>query len=431
MSNNGSHEISKAYRHATNLYLTLRLPEALAVVETLVSPDSSGLADGTAAAKPALIASAPKKLRIKVWSLYMSIINALLELGSDEGKQVLGSQNWRELAAKARGDGLWSEIVNAGYNGIEGNVDAEVIINLVNLLLGHAPSQIQTQHRLENYLSATSATNLDFSEHLYSHDGGKLDSYSVHRPGGSGTNTPRDLNSRIKILELYTIHVLPRNEEWDYAREFINLSDVLDEETREVFLQSLQSLKDEKYKTAAEDAEIESSQTKGFHRMHRDESTETVRKITETPSPLDTRQKPNLHARVSSSETDYGIESQHLSDTATEQRPEQTPIKRPPNPSQPRQKLSPATKAGKRQAAPAGFVTQASSIMASMHNYIAAVARSLKTNPLMLLRTLLFIVGLLMALSRKEIRDRIRRITAAGWDKMKGTVGMGVKVSYL
>jgi hypothetical protein len=39
--------------------------------------------------------------------------------------------------------------------------------------------------------------------------------------------------------------VLLRNDEWDYAREFISMSSVLDEERREAFLQALQSLYEE------------------------------------------------------------------------------------------------------------------------------------------------------------------------------------------
>ncbi len=66
-----------------------------------------------------------------------------------------------------------------------------------------------------------------------------------------------------------------------------------------------------------------------------------------------------------------------------------------------------------------------------MREVVLAVARALKTNPLLLLRTLAFVVGLLAALSRADVRDRLRRITGAGWGKVKGTVGMGVKVSHI
>ena len=62
----------------------------------------------------------------------------------------------------------------------------------------------------------------------------------------SGADTPKDLTARVKIIELFTLHVLPRNDEWEYSTEFINLSEVLDEERKDLFLQTLEGLKEEK-----------------------------------------------------------------------------------------------------------------------------------------------------------------------------------------
>ena len=61
-----------------------------------------------------------------------------------------------------------------------------------------------------------------------------------------GTDTPKDLAARVQIIELFTLHVLPKNGEWDYAAEFIRLSEVLDEERKELLLQTLDELKQEK-----------------------------------------------------------------------------------------------------------------------------------------------------------------------------------------
>jgi hypothetical protein len=48
-----------------------------------------------------------------------------------------------------------------------------------------------------------------------------------------------------------------------------------------------------------------------------------------------------------------------------------------------------------------------------------------------IVRTLLFVLGILMAMSRQDVRDRVRRITGGAWQKIRSTVGMGVKVSYI
>jgi hypothetical protein len=47
------------------------------------------------------------------------------------------------------------------------------------------------------------------------------------------------------------------------------------------------------------------------------------------------------------------------------------------------------------------------------------------------MRMLAFVVGLLMLLSRKKIRDRIAKILQTSWNKVRATAGMGTKVSYI
>ena len=65
-----------------------------------------------------------------MWSLYLTILNAVVELDPDEGKQAFGSQEWRGLISKVREGEVWEEVVNNGYGGGEGDVDSDVVINL-------------------------------------------------------------------------------------------------------------------------------------------------------------------------------------------------------------------------------------------------------------------------------------------------------------
>jgi hypothetical protein len=44
---------------------------------------------------------------------------------------------------------------------------------------------------------------------------------------------------------------------------------------------------------------------------------------------------------------------------------------------------------------------------------------------------MLFVLAFIVAFSRREIRERARRIVGTSWNKVRGTVGMGVKVSYI
>ena len=60
----------------------------------------------------------------------MTILNAILELDQEEGKDAFGTKEWRAICTKVRDGGVWEEVVRNGYHGVEGNVDSDVVINL-------------------------------------------------------------------------------------------------------------------------------------------------------------------------------------------------------------------------------------------------------------------------------------------------------------
>ena len=62
--------------------------------------------------------------------MYLTILNAVLELAPDEGKVSFGSSEYRALVSKVQDGEVWDEVVQNGYGGIEGDVDADVVINL-------------------------------------------------------------------------------------------------------------------------------------------------------------------------------------------------------------------------------------------------------------------------------------------------------------
>jgi hypothetical protein len=69
-------------------------------------------------------------LRIKVWNLYITILSAIVELGPEDGKIQFGQKEWKAIASKVRDGGIWETVVQAGYGGREGAVDADVVYNL-------------------------------------------------------------------------------------------------------------------------------------------------------------------------------------------------------------------------------------------------------------------------------------------------------------
>jgi hypothetical protein len=126
-------QIAKTYRQAANLFLTRRLPEALSTIEPIIipQPQDEDLGNGDHQSQPlAPIALASRSSRIKVWVFWLTFLSAVVELGPEEGKHAFGTNKWKTLVSKARDGTVWEDIVQDGYGGAEGNVDAEVVVNL-------------------------------------------------------------------------------------------------------------------------------------------------------------------------------------------------------------------------------------------------------------------------------------------------------------
>lgn len=365
------------------------------------------------------IASASRTTRIKVWSLYLTILNAIVELGAEDGKAAFGTQEWRSLVSKVRDGGVWEEVVKNGYRGVEGDVDADVVINLATLLLAHAPHQRLNQTRLEAYLAASLHPNLDIASRLAQSNGTpRRRANSASRSAG-GTDTPRDLNARVKILELYTLHVLLRNDEWDYAREFISNSEVLDEERKDAFLNALQSLEDEREEQAQREIELERRREEELKRdleeakRQREENEERERLR------LEEQRSQRARSERASSENDFGVDTSSAPKAKTK-----TP--------RPKKTKKPAGPLSAKQPQPTAVVQKtmfqkAGVLLKNLGTLLTHLGHHFRNNPLYLMRTLAFIVILLLALSNKVVKDRVRRMM----NKVRATAGMGVKVSYI
>ena len=120
--------ISIVYKQASALFLTRQLVDALSTIEPIITlPDDS---EGGECSTIAPIASASRNTRIKVWNLYLALLNAIIELSPEEGKSSFGIKRWRSLVAKARDGTVWQDVLEIGYGGIEGKVDAEIVTSL-------------------------------------------------------------------------------------------------------------------------------------------------------------------------------------------------------------------------------------------------------------------------------------------------------------
>lgn len=130
-------EISKTYKHASQLYLTRRLAECYEVLQPVLHPVAnaekqnghvSQSEDDSTPRAP--IASGSTSQRIKMWSLYATLLNTIVELGDEEGKRDFGSKLYREIVRNVQSGEVWEQVVRDGYMNREASVDAEVVYNL-------------------------------------------------------------------------------------------------------------------------------------------------------------------------------------------------------------------------------------------------------------------------------------------------------------
>jgi hypothetical protein len=246
-----------------------------------------------------------------------------------------------------------------------------------------------------------------------------------------GTNTPRDLQTSLKLLELYTLHVLPRNGEWEYAREFIMMSEVLDDERKEAFLQALHGLREEQREAAERERDIQAAQERQLEAQRADD--ERRRR--------DERLRAEEEARLRDAAKRHH-QHQHRGAKAEGQPRDGLGQHRPkaglgrPDGAQAaggtaaRPRQAPKEGMASRDGA-AGVVARAGALLAHLQSLVLAGAQSLGTNPVLLLRTVLFVLAFALAFGRREMRVRIKRMVDRAWMSVRRTVGMGAKVSYI
>jgi len=127
-----SSEISKIYKHASQLFLTRRLLEAYEALQPIVTPPGKKRPDDSPAQAP--VATATTSQRIKIWSLYVTLLNSIVDLGYEEGGNTFSQKYYGDIVRNVRNGNIWDQVVRDGYQGREGSVDAEVVYNLCVLV---------------------------------------------------------------------------------------------------------------------------------------------------------------------------------------------------------------------------------------------------------------------------------------------------------
>ncbi|KAI9886514.1 MAG: hypothetical protein M1823_001695 [Watsoniomyces obsoletus] len=392
--------LAQTYRQAAKYFVTRRPYKAIQLLDSVIRPatPTSRACDS----EHEDVANAPRRLRIKTWCLYITSLDALIQLGPEEGVETIGQQEWNAVISKVRDGGIWDDVIRYGYHGEEERVDAKVVLNLALLSLAHAPSQKPSQRRVERWLKATEG-DLEQSMHSDKTSEQSLEEQSFHSELSTSTNQHhgrRRTRSRMTVLEIYALYFLPRTQGWDRTKRFIETTSYLDQERRDLFLQQLESLRKEQEEQ--DDKERRKEKMKGSSRAESEKGNVTSKQhLGNGFLPGNTRENGTLRPNTSKTSP------------ATSKNP--TLSRRTQNTSN---KLSvPGNVAG--------------TLIRYIHSCFPAFGALLRINPFFYLRTLLFLAALLLSLTRGEFRERVKRITATGWRKLRDTVGMGVKVTYM
>ena len=291
-------------------------------------------------------------------------------------------------------------------------------------MLAQSSSQETNQQRLESYLSGSSSSiessiipdrSLESSEFL------------AHTITENRTDTPKSLKTRVKIIELYVLHVLPRKGQWQYARDLISMSEVLDEEQKEAFLHALQALEAERNKNGYQGImDDDLGRESGQDQMKSEAQGYTA------PNPIEHSQSCELdvNSRVRVEDTNnQRMENKPtrngLLRSGTDHVQSDTPIQSSKN----AKTLTLARPHSTIKKSPTTSVYIPG--MAALQRFVIAMTQTMSTQPTILLKTILFFIGIVLALGRRGVRDRISGFSGVGWNKIRDTIGMGVKVSYI
>ena len=131
--------------------------------------------------------------------------------------------------------------------------------------------------------------------------------------------------------------------------------------------------------------------------------------------------------RAGSSETDYGVEETRPGSSKSRSSPKDPSTKR----SLPSSPTARSTTPTKKSLPPPTLITRAGNIITNLTKLVGEMAGGFKTRPMFLLQMLTFLIGFLVVISRRDVKERLKRLLREGWGKVRRTAGMGVKVSYI
>lgn len=200
------------------------------------------------------------------------------------------------------------------------------------------------------------------------------------------------------------------------------MSELLDDERKEIFLQALHELKEEKQEAAAREKEITKQQEEQAYRQ-RQEQEEDMRREESRRAEEEARRKDEAKKSKQTTTSESAARDGFTKPKSSHNRPGGSTASRP--------KLTPKKDVTRRPAINQSMFARLATMFSNLQTLILSTTQNLTSNPLLLLRTVLFILAFGLAFGRRELRNRIKRMVQNVWLSVKGTVGMGVKVSSI
>ena len=450
---NQNSSISKIYKRASTLFLTRQLKEAHSLLTSLIDGAADASSNGFTT-NIALI-DATRNQRVKIWCLYLSLIDELLKVGPVQGATFVGLKNWSSLKESVTDSTVWDYVTKQGYQGRQASVDEEVIASLVALLLMHAPNQKETQDRLESFL-ITAPQPEQYAPVTLPPNPSAPPSQDLRgrKRKLADRETPRELAIRIKLLELYILHVLPRNDQYDYARDFTQLQPLLDAERKAGYLRILTAIQEDRSADRIRRRALRRQRRDGRPRLQGlagdgDGGSDTASDSTERPRQVQVEveggrageeevQRPST---ADSSRSD-AVPLRDLDPCPTgyvsEAEPARPPLRAPQQtfPMGPggggtaRSPSRRAKRAGPVSAGILGLVARLQLGWANLYEHLVYMTQVGLGSRSLVARLVVVIVALVFVFGNARVRERLRRILQRSWERLVATLRMGTTISY-
>ncbi|KAG5362546.1 hypothetical protein CJU90_5255 [Yarrowia sp. C11] len=177
--------------------------------------------NGATVSDPANPHNIPLSLWIKVWSLYLAILDASCKQageallnstgdlsGSDSGEW---NQTRKQLARKLTSGSIWDELVTA--SGGTGNIHPTILALLASLSIRHDTDAKLMADNMEKFIV----------------------SYN-----DNGSDDPKTKTAFYKVLDLYLLRVLPDLRQWDVAHSFVDNTNLFSHEQKKEMTHKLE-----------------------------------------------------------------------------------------------------------------------------------------------------------------------------------------------